>query len=368
MPGPGIVIHAVKATMLQKKTGLTPRENAMLAYQHKTPYWIPCFYTDFWMMQPYMEGERYPGHSVGKDWFGVEWQYVPQQGAPMPVPGKHLLEDIADWREVIRFPDLDAIDWKARAEYDLHTDLPATMAKGERVATKNGKSIVDPNKMGIAMVINGMFERLHALMGFENALASLIEDSEEAFAYFSAMADYKIKFFRKIAEHYPVQIINAHDDYGAEGRMLMSPDTWRQLIKPNLKRIVDAVHEMGLLYEHHSCGYIEPIIPDLVEIGVDALDPLQRCNENIRAIKDEYQDRLTFVGGIDNMGVLEQPNATKEQRLAEFRRATDLLAPGGSFVSFPHVGDFSLVPDQVGEHFRYAVPFYKKRGMGPWKK
>lgn len=368
MPGPAMIINAMKATMLQKKTGLTPRENAMLAYQHKTPYWIPCTYTDFWLLQPKMEGERYCGHDRGKDWFGVEWQFVSDIGAPMPVPNQYLFEDIADWKEYVKFPDLEAIDWKKQAEEDLRTDLTATLGAGVRVYTKGGKSIVDPNKLGIAMVLNGMFERMHAMMGVENALVALMEDPESCFEYFSAMADHKIRFFKKIAQYYPVQIINAHDDYGAEGRMLMSPEVWRQLIKPNLKRMVDACHEMGILYQHHSCGYIEPIIPDLIEIGVDALDPLQACNTNIRAIKDTYQDVLTFVGGIDNMGVLEQPNATKAEQLAEYDRATDLLAPGGSFIAFPHVGDFSLIPDQISEHFRYGVPYYKKNGMGPWQK
>lgn len=368
MPGPSMIINAIKATQLQKKSGLTPLENTMLAYNHKTPAWIPCVYTDFWFLQPKMEGERYCGHDRGKDWFGVEWQYVPQLGAPMPIPGQYLFEDIADWKEYVKFPDLDAIDWEKQAEEDLRTDLVASLGAGKRVFTKGGKSIVDPKKPGLAMVLNGMFERMHAMMGFENALMALVEDPESSFEYFSAMADHKIRFFQKIGKHYPVQVINAHDDYGAEGRMLMSPDTWRQLIKPNLKRMVDACHEMGILYQHHSCGYIEPIIPDLIEIGVDALDPLQVCNTNIRAIKDKYQDKLTFVGGMDNMGVIEAPGVSKAEKLAEYDRVTDLLAPGGSFIAFPHVADFSQIPDQVGEHFKYGVPYYKKHKMGPWNK
>ena len=61
MPGPGMIINAIKAQSFQKKTGVTAKENAMRAYNHKTPDWIPCVYTDFWF-QPMMEGERYCGH------------------------------------------------------------------------------------------------------------------------------------------------------------------------------------------------------------------------------------------------------------------------------------------------------------------
>jgi len=366
MPGPGMIISAIKAQSLKKKTGITEKENTLMAYDHKTPYWIPCIYTDCWLLQPMMEGERYCGHEVGKDWFGVEWKYEPTIGAPMPTPGKIMFEDIEDWKEKIVFPDLDAIDWEKQAEEDLRTDLVASLGAGRRVYVKGGKTIVDPKKAGVAMVLNGMFERMHAFMGFENALVALASDPESCAEYFEAMADHKIRFFRKIGKYYPVDIINAHDDYGSKDRMLMSPDTWRELIKPQLKRMVDACHEMGIKYQHHSCGYIEPIIPDLIEIGVDALDPLQKGNANIRSIKDQYQSVLTFVGGEDNQGVLEQPDCTRKEQMAEYDRAVNELAPGGSFVAFPHVADFSLIPTQIEEHFKYGVPFYKNHHAGPW--
>lgn len=75
-----------------------------------------------------------------------------------------------------------------------------------------------------------------------------------------------------------------------------------------------------------------------------------------------------FVGGMDNTGVIEAPGTTKAEKLTEYDRVTDLLAPGGSFIAFPHVADFSLIPDQVGEHFKYGVPYYKKHNMGTWNK
>ncbi len=367
MPGPGMIISAIKAQSFKKKTRVTEKENTLMAYNHQVPYWIPCIYTDCWLLQPKMEGERYCGHDVGTDWFGVEWTYESNIGAPMPTPGKILFDDIADWKEYIKFPDLDAIDWEKQAEEDLRTDLVASLSAGHRVYTKNGKSIVDPNKAGVAMVLNGMFERMHSLMGFENALIALASDPESCAEYFEAMANHKIKFFQKIGQYYPVSIINAHDDYGSKDRMLMSPDTWRAIIKPQLKRMVDACHEMGIKYQHHSCGYIEPIIPDLIEIGVDALDPLQAGNTNIREIKDKYQNQLTFVGGEDNQGILEQPGCPKADQIAEYDRAVNVLAPGGSYVAFPHVANFGLLPTQLQEHFKYGVTFYKKNNQGPWK-
>ena len=363
-----MVFHAIKAQVLQKMTGVTPYENAMMAYQHKTPYWIPNVFTDFWVVQPAMGGERYVGTKSGTDWFGVEWTYVPEMKAPMPTPGKILFEDIEDWKDYVKFPDLDAIDWEKQAADDFRIDIATTLTAGEKVYLKDGKTIVDPKKMGYAMIINGPFERMHAMMGFENALIALATNPEACEEFISAMTDHKIKFFQKIGKYYGVKIINAHDDYGAMDRMMMSPELWRKIIKPHLKRTVEAVHEMGLIYQHHSCGYIEPIIPDLVEIGVDAIDPLQAGNKNLRALKDKYQTKLTFVGGIDNQGVLEQPDTTLEEKKKACTDAVDLLAPGGSFISYPSVADFDLLPLMLGEYFRYDVPFYKKNKMGPWAK
>ena len=70
------------------------------------------------------------------------------------------------------------------------------------------------------MVINGMFERMYACMGFENALMALIEDPESCKDFFHAMADWKIEYFKKIGKYYDIDILNAHDDYGSNDLML----------------------------------------------------------------------------------------------------------------------------------------------------
>ena len=350
-----LVLYGSKHNRDFKKAELTPRENMLIAYRHGTPPILPNIMLDAGIMFARPELERYTGFTRGKDGFGVEWQYQANVNAPMVV-SKPLFEDISEWREYFKFPDLDAIDWKAQAEKDLHTNFIAADEKSAARLSK--KSNLDGDKLGYFMVLNGMFERMHALMGFENALISLLEDPEASFDFFSAMADYKIAYFRKIAEFYPVDVIAAHDDYGAAGGMLMSPDTWRTLLKPNLKRMVDACHELGIIYEHHSCGFIEPIIPDLVEIGVDALDPLQVVNKNMPEIKQKYQDRLTFVGGIDNVGVADREGVTEAEVVADYHRCVDTLAPGGSYVVFTSAATSDNIPIMLLEHLKYGAKKY----------
>jgi hypothetical protein len=318
------------------------------------------------MIQANPTMERYCGNQVGLDDFGVEWTYVADAKAPMPTTGKILFDDIADWRSHVKFPDLEAIDWDKQADIDVHTDFMALVAGAGIVPMADGKSAYDEDKLVLCMVINGPFERLHSMMGFENALMALLTDPDECYEYFKAIADWKIEYFKKIAKHYKVDVINAHDDYGSKDRMFMSPDTWRQLIKPHLKRMVDACHEAGVLYQHHSCGYIEPILEDLAEIGVDAIDTLQGgSNKNLVALKQKLGDRLTFCGGFDNQGVLEVPGVTSAQIKSEYQRVVNDLGPGGSFVVFPITIGFDYVGDLLDEHFKYGMGFYAKQGELP---
>ena len=348
---------------LKKKYGITPRENMLMAYHHQQPCTVPNLFVDAALIPAVPFIERYQGTDKGLDMFGVEWTYIESENSPMPTPGKYLLDDITRWREVVQFPDLDSIDWEAQSEKDLHIDVMATRKTGTYQALKNGKKVTDGGKLGFIICLNGPFERLHSLMGFENALMSLIVEPEECFAFFSAMVDYKIKYAEKLAKYYHPDVIEFHDDYGTTGRMFMSLETWRELLKPNLKRLIDAVHSMGILYEHHSCGYIEPLIPEFIEIGVDALDPLSpNCNTHLRELKDKYEKQLTFVGGCDNTRVFDRIGVTEEEIKAEYRRTLNELAPGGSFVAMPSGLTPAPTLPCLAEHFRMGVNFYDKAG------
>lgn len=167
---------------------MTARENAMLAYRHKQPQWIPGLFTDISIMFANPHGERYYGQESGKDWFGVDWTYVPDMMAPMPTPGKELFTDITRWRDAVKFPDLDAIDWEAQADIDSHTDAAVMATTGKIVRMPDGKSVYDDDKLILCMVLNGPFERMHSLITFENALMSLVTEPDACSDFFGAVA------------------------------------------------------------------------------------------------------------------------------------------------------------------------------------
>ena len=151
---------------------MTKREQLLQVYAHKNIGYVPNFFTDFDFLKPETMNER--AEAGGKDWFGVEWEFVPLVLAAMVKPGTKVLTDITKWREQVHFPDLDAIDWEAAAKKET--------AGWDR-----------ENKISYLMLINGMFERTHALMGFEDAFMAMYDEPEEYQALVDAITDYKVK-------------------------------------------------------------------------------------------------------------------------------------------------------------------------------
>ena len=316
---------------------MTRREELLQVYQHKDINYVPCFFTDFDFSQPESINERPKGD--GLDWFGVEWEFVPAVMAPMVKPGTKRLTDICNWKEELVFPDLNAVDWEAAAA--------AETANWDR-----------ENKISFMMLINGIFERTHALMGFEDALCAMYEEPEAYKELVNAITDYKVEVIKIIGKYFKPDVLSFHDDFGSNDRMLMSVDLWEEFFKEPLKRVIDETHRQGMIYEHHSCGYIEPIFDQLVELGIDAIDPLQITNP-VRQLKDQYQDRVTFVGGYDNQNVYDKPGVTENEIRTETKRAIEELAPGGSFVAFPLTVTFDFVPTFIDEHMKHAFSYNK---------
>ena len=93
-------------------------------------------------------------------------------------------------------------------------------------------------------------------------------------------------------------MINLGDDVGMQDRLLLSKETWRQRLKPRLRRVIDAIREASgnrkVWVHYHSDGDVTPLIDDLIEIGVDILNPVQPECMNLESVADQYQARLAL--------------------------------------------------------------------------
>jgi uroporphyrinogen decarboxylase len=110
---------------------------------------------------------------------------------------------------------------------------------------------------------------------------------------------------------------------------------FRTFIKPRLKKLVDMTHSHGVKFLFHSCGAIRPLIEDLIEIGVDILDPLQAAATGMepQILKDAYGDRLCLHGGICTQYLL--PRGTPDEVRDEVRRRLQILGDGGGYILAP---------------------------------
>jgi uroporphyrinogen decarboxylase len=112
-------------------------------------------------------------------------------------------------------------------------------------------------------------------------------------------------------------IIGFADDWGMDKQMLVRPELWREFYKPVYRRMCDLIHESGAKTWMHSDGAIDPIIPDLVEIGLDILEPVQAECMDIHALAEKYRGQLVIWGGFDSRFVAKGEYATVRRHVEE---------------------------------------------------
>jgi uroporphyrinogen decarboxylase len=163
------------------------------------------------------------------------------------------------------------------------------------------------------------FEMYWRLRGMENTMVDLVAEPELARFLLKSCADFSISLAEKVIERYPLDWLWTGDDVSSQQSMMISPKTWRALVKPE--------HSLWLAY--HCCGALRPIIPDLIEIGMDVLNPVQgNCpGMDPLELKREFGTAITFMGGLDTQDLL--PKGSPAQVEAETRRLIEGMTAGG---------------------------------------
>ena len=194
-----------------------------------------------------------------------------------------------------------------------------------------------------------IFHNLTWLCGFENTLVNLKIEPDFSKALISHVTDFWVAYARKLLEAGKgrIDIVQNCNDFGTQNGLLIGIDTFREFFKPALKRIYDVIKEYDAKVMQHSCGAIEPIIPDLIEIGVDIINPVQvsASGMNIVKLKEKYGDKVTFYGGIDTQHVL--PEGPEEKVREETRKVLKLFGNKGGYILAPSQG---IEPDISVKH------------------
>lgn len=289
------------------------KENMLLVLQHKEPEYFPLM-RDIDEAFPVgldfvNEAPAVPGPPV-QDWFGQYWTYEPNVGGANPTPNSHLLMDITEWKKVLKFPDLDKLDWEGH--------VARLTANWDR-----------EHKLSRVTIGYGPWERLFSIMPFMDCLVALMEEPEACYEFFGAVTDFKIRLYERVIHYFKPDQVVMHDDYGNSSGMFMSPESWRELLKPHLARLIKSVTDQGVLYEHHCCGYFAPVVEEIADLGAASFNTVHISN-NPPELKKQLGHKIAFFGGLDNQ-FIDRITTTEEQVRQHVRDTIDAMAPGGSW-------------------------------------
>lgn len=219
------------------------------------------------------------------------------------------------------------------------------------------------NKSKFKIVQLGMsfFERAWAMRGFENFLIDLYENPLFVEELLDGLEEVCNKIIDRLIYFFPDQIdaIGFSDDYGAQRSMIISPELWRKFMKPHLARMYEKIKKGEKYVYLHSCGHITPIIPELIDIGVDMLQPIQPEAMNIFNLKHRFVRNICLVGGISTQKTL--PYGSPLDIINEVNECLNHMAKNGGYVMAPAK---AIPPEVPLENVITLVDsFVKQRGL-----
>ncbi len=260
----------------------------------------------------------------------------PPSGKPLYSPPERFGEEVTDDFGVVwhtsRY-DRGLVKEPALKEPSLQGYRFPDPRRAERYAKVPGQIAKTADNF-IVGVCGDFFERACFMRGPDEFLADLLLHPQFVEELLDGLLECMLGTAEKMAE-LPIDAVFLSDDYGHQDRLAMRPELWRKFIKPRLAQLFRWAKERRLHTMLHSCGCIEEIIPDLIEIGLDILHPIQPETMDIFALKREYGAHLTFCGGISTQRLL--PGGTPEQVRSEVLETKRRMAAGGGYILAPAI-------------------------------
>lgn len=179
-----------------------------------------------------------------------------------------------------------------------------------------------------------IFESAWALRGYEQLMMDFLSDPDLAERILDFTFCHHLIAAQKLVE-LGVDMVWLGDDVGSQRAMLISPDTWRRFLKPRMAQLIASLRRINpqIKVAYHSDGFIYPIIPELVEIGVDILNPIQPAAMDPVRLKHEFGDKLCFWGSMDLQHTL--PYGTADEVRAEVAERLNTLGMDGGLIVGP---------------------------------
>jgi len=343
---------------------MTSRERVLTALRHEQPDRTPC---DFWAEPPAWQRlfeycgttdpdrvlddlgvdirhlsapappEQDLGGGVYQNYWGERYRYRATPWGPMREDTAGALAGAASLAE------LEAFDWPTPDCLD-RSGLAAQCRRHEDRALLYGFADI--------------WQRPALVRGWEGMFVDMIERPDWVHHLCRRFTDFYREDYTRAAELTGgrIDLYLVISDLGSQHAPLMSCGMFRQFVAPYLKEMVDLIHALGGLAMFHSCGLVRPFIPDLIEVGVDVLDPIQPVSDDMspEALKRDFGDRLSFHGGLDMQHLLT--GGTPAQVAAEARRYREVAGAGGGYLLGPaHLFQPDVPPENIVAVYRGAT-------------
>jgi hypothetical protein len=345
---------------------LTAKENFLetIRPDGKPDRLVNCYEVMELVFLPTLMAEHHscaPG-GMAKDAYGVTWKWAEGQpaAAPWHTEDNLVIDDITLWKEQLVFPEPWDADW--------------SMAEQQRDKTRADGQI------DAAFFPTGVFERLHMLLGFEGALVAMMEEPEAFGELIDAIAAHRMRHAEIMVEKLQPEAVFFHDDWGMKTSLFMQPELWRQFMKPHYAELTKYYRDRGILVIHHADSFLEPIVPDMAEIGIACWQGALPQND-IGKLQQQLGGRMAIMGGID-MAIADTATVEESVVRAITREQCERFGPAGGFIPCYTVGgphgmihgdkepiimdEIDLYNEEVyGHSGRGTRPEFKPFWMGP---
>lgn len=276
-----------------------------------------------------------PDYTYFYDEWGIGWK-MPKNGGFYYDVFHHPLGGEVSCAEIERYPWIDPVD-------------PARF-NGVR------EQVLQARAQGQAVIVGGVsagfVEMAGWLRGYEEYLMDIIDNPKRLECLFDKILELKLAFWDRMLEEVGdiATGVMESDDLGTQQDLLFSPKAYRELVKPYHRKVCDFIHSRTKAkIFFHSCGAIRSVLPDLIQVGVDILNPVQvnAAGMDSALLKRAFGKDLAFWGGgVDTQRIL--PFGTPQQVKDEVKRRIDDLAPGGGFVfATVHAVQANVPPENV---------------------
>ena len=284
------------------------KENIIRTIRRDNPEWIPYRYDGgLTMLLPQVVSCPKAG---GLDDWGVHWLRAPAEESSYP-----------EGRPVLTIDEVD--------------EFEAPEANWERVTTELRQQVVRLSAEDTLIIAKNeltLFDRVRLLLGTEEFMMAIVLYPEQLHALFDKVMVYQRQLTRAVVSS-GVAGIRFTDDWGMQESLWIRPEQWRAFVRPRLGELYGIVKQGGSFVFQHSCGHIEEILPDLIELGLDVIDPCQPRSNDIFRWKREYGHHLSFMGGLDTQGYLSL--GTPEEVKSAVKEVVSVMGRGGGYIAAP---------------------------------